>query len=337
MRTADALAHVESTAWAGAVPAVSVVLATHNRAGYLSELGKALEALQPPPGGFEVLIADDGSTDDTWPVLQQLASTSRMAFLALRLAPSGGPSVPRNTASVQARGRLLAFTDDDCLPEPSWLVRLAAGAEGTGVAQGRTLPTTGGRSGPWDRTIEIVGLTGLHETCNLALTRERFVRLGGFPALSVVRRSMRGFGEDVLLGAAAAREAGAVFVTDAVVRHRWVPADYRAHLAARRRLVGFPLLLTRVPELRERMLHGVFFARRTAAVDLGLLGLGLAVLTRRWGPVVAAAPWVAFAAGDARHRPGRPLAVRVAQEMVADTVAAASLVEGSVRSRTPVL
>jgi glycosyltransferase involved in cell wall biosynthesis len=334
--TAPSAEHVSRT-WSGAAPAVSVVVATHDRAGFLGDLLTALEELEPPPGGFEVVVADDGSTDGTWAELERLAAQTPLPLLALRLAASAGPSVPRNTAVTRCRGRLVALTDDDCLPEPGWLRALVAAlAGGGGVAQGRTVPL-GHRTGPWERSIDVRRPSGLYETCNLALSRELFVRLGGFALLPTLGRAPRGFGEDVLLGAAAARAAGAVWAGDAVVRHRWLPGTFRQHLAGRRRLVGFPLLVRELPELRQQLWHRAFLTRRTAAVDAAVLGVAVAAARRRWTPALAALPWLVLAVQEARSRPGRSLPCRLAQTAAADAVALASLAEGSVRHRRPLL
>ena len=320
-----------SAAWASAQTAVSVVVATHNRRSYLAELFDALQEQAAPPGGFEVVVADDGSQDDTWPELQRLVAVASIPVLALRLTPSGGPSRPRNTAAAHARGSLLVMTDDDCLPDSQWVWAHAAAAGG-GVAQGMTLPT-GERAGTWDRSIEIRRFSGLYETCNLSIPRDLFLRLGGFPVLAGARPGARGFGEDVLLGVVAAREAGQQWVPDAVVRHRWIPGSFNSHLAGRRRLSGFPMLLREAPELRGLMFRRVFLTRRTAAFDVATGALATAVASRRLLPALGTLPWVALALTEARRRPGRPIGWRVAQAAVADAVAAASLVEGSIRHR----
>jgi glycosyltransferase involved in cell wall biosynthesis len=334
MRTADPIDRRASRAWASCAPTVSVVIATHNRAGYLTELIDALEALESPVGGFEVVLVDDGSQDGTWRELVRITDRTTLPLLALRLIETGGPSVPRNTAVAASRGRVLALTDDDCLPEPGWLRGLtAAMAGGAGIAQGVTRPVDGPRAGAWDRTIAVQPLSGLWETCNLGISRTRFLEHGGFPVIAAISGRPRGFGEDVLLGAAVARAAGAAPAEAAVVRHRWLPSSYRDHVAGRRRLVGFPRLLRDVPELRSSCWHEVFLTRRTAATQAGLVGVATAVAGRRWLPALAAVPWLALAWRDARDRPGRPPAWRLGQVLVADAVAAASLTEGTVRHR----
>src|SRR5881397_1234872 len=100
MAVAPELDRCAGTAWANAAAEVSVVIATHNRCGYLPDLFDALHAQLPPPGGLEVVFADDGSDDATWSELQRLVASASVPVLALRLSASGGPSRPRNTAAA---------------------------------------------------------------------------------------------------------------------------------------------------------------------------------------------------------------------------------------------
>lgn len=55
--------------------------------------------------------------------------------------PRGGPARARNRGAAAARGRFLAFTDDDCTPAPDWLANLAANLDGgpNQVVGGRTV------------------------------------------------------------------------------------------------------------------------------------------------------------------------------------------------------
>ena len=319
MRTAPVLDERHSRGWEAARPTGSVLVATHGRASWLREL---LQRFDAGLTNCEVVVADDGSADSTWSVLTDWAAQTELPATVLRLAACGGPSVPRNTAATRCRGDVLVLTDDDCLPEAGWAARMTVAGR-RAIAQGRTRPL-GDRTGPWDRTIDVGRLTGLWETCNLAMPRSAFLAAGGFPVLDLLGEGGRGFGEDVVLGAAVARQLPSVFVGDAVMRHRWVPTDFRGHLASRWRLVGFPALLAEVPELQESLWHRPFLTRRTAAVDAGLVTFGL---RRLWG----AAPWAVLALRDARALPG-PVGKRLVQVLVADLVGSAALASGSVRS-----
>jgi glycosyltransferase involved in cell wall biosynthesis len=336
MLTVEPLESAHSPTWVTTCPAVTVVVATHNRSAYLPELLDALGRQRHAPA-FEVVIADDGSTDDTWSVLTDLANTTELPLLALRLPPSGGPSIPRNTAVGACHGELIAFTDDDCLPSRGWLAALLPAAHAGRVVQGRTRPTREGQVSPWDRTISINRETGLWESCNLALPRRLFEKAGGFPVLDLVGNHGRGFGEDAVLGAAAARITGGFWAPNAIVRHRWIAGDYRSHLDAMRRHEAMPELVGRIPELRDYCYHRWFRSRRSAACDVALLGIAATAATRRKAPILAALPWAVLVTRAARTRWGRNLAVRTAQEAAADLVGLAAQVKGSTRSGTLLL
>ncbi|MBV9486456.1 MAG: glycosyltransferase family 2 protein [Frankiaceae bacterium] len=336
MRTVEPTESVRSPRWVTTCPDVTVVIATHNRAAYLPELVDALERQRHAPP-FEVVIADDGSTDETWTVLTTLARSTELPFLALRLPPSGGPSVPRNTAVAACHGDLIAFTDDDCLPHREWLARLLPAVHAGRVVQGRTKPMRDGQVSPWDRTISITAETGLWESCNLAVPRRVFQKAGGFPVLDLLGEGGRGFGEDTVLGSNAARIAGGFWAPTAIVRHRWVRGDYRSHLEAMRRHEAMPELVRLVPELRDYCYHRWFRSRRAAAFDVALLAVASAAAVRRVEPLVAAAPWMVLITRAARTRWGRNLAVRIAQEATADAAGLGAQVKGSLQARTLLL
>jgi glycosyltransferase involved in cell wall biosynthesis len=96
-------------------PAVSVILPTFNRLGFLrpaidSVLAQTFE-------DWELIIADDGSDAPTVSYLQTVVATPRVRFL--RLEHTGNPSAVRNAALREARGKYVAFIDSDDV----WLPR----------------------------------------------------------------------------------------------------------------------------------------------------------------------------------------------------------------------
>jgi glycosyltransferase involved in cell wall biosynthesis len=334
MKVGNVVARAQSASWPTATASVSVVVATHNRSSFLPGL---LDQLSRQTVDVEAVIVDDGSTDETWPWLEQYAATTALPLLALSIEHTGGPSLPRNTAVEHARAATIAITDDDCLPEPGWAGAIAAATgDDAAISQGRTLPD-GGARGPWDRAVAVERPSGLFETCNLGFSREHFVAAGGFPSVTVLNRLPRGFGEDVLLGAQVARSGGFAWAPEAVVRHRWIATDFAGHLQGVRRLSGFPWLAREVPEVAELLVGGVFLSRRTLEYDAALVALLAAAATRRPLLAVGALPWGKRALASARSRPGRPVSVRLAQEAVSSTVGLISLVSGSVRHRRLVL
>lgn len=106
-------------------PVVSVVIPTFNRVELLHQCLTALESQQMTKGAFEILVVDDGSTDGTIELLETRSNASPSLIRWFRLS-HGGPAVARNLGVRQAKGNLIAFTDDDCIPEPDWLGALTA-------------------------------------------------------------------------------------------------------------------------------------------------------------------------------------------------------------------
>lgn len=102
------------------MPAVSVIIPTYNRA---SMLGEAIESvLDQTYSDFEIIVVDDGSTDDTQQVVKAFDDTRiRYVFQENR-----GRSNARNHALSLAQGRYIAFLDSDDLFVPTKLERQVA-------------------------------------------------------------------------------------------------------------------------------------------------------------------------------------------------------------------
>jgi glycosyltransferase involved in cell wall biosynthesis len=98
---------------------VSVIVPTRNRARSLRELLVSFDQLVPPPVPYEIVIADNGSTDETPRILAQWR-TAGPRRLVVRV-PEPGKSRAVNAAIAASRGQLLAFVDDDVVAEPMWL------------------------------------------------------------------------------------------------------------------------------------------------------------------------------------------------------------------------
>jgi GT2 family glycosyltransferase len=119
MRTED---KTPPTAMSAEAPDFSVIITTFNRPAKLPRALQALSIQSMPPDRFEVVVVDDGSTVPVEPITRQFAD--RLQIRCVR-QPNGGPASGRNLGLAVARGRFIAFTDDDCEPAPSWLSTLA--------------------------------------------------------------------------------------------------------------------------------------------------------------------------------------------------------------------
>ena len=99
---------------------VSVVVPTHNRKTDLENCLEALLRQTYPADQFEVLVADDGSSDGTEQLVERYRSRPGPSIRWLG-QPRKGPAAARNLGIGNARGEWVAMTDDDCQPQPDWL------------------------------------------------------------------------------------------------------------------------------------------------------------------------------------------------------------------------
>lgn len=167
-------------------PDFSIVVPTYRRPETLRRCLAALARLDPAGPGFEILVADDGGAA----VPDERALAAAGARL-LRL-PHAGPGAARNAGARAARGRWLAFTDDDCEPRPEWLsgfARTFALHPGAALG-GRTVNrlSESALAEAHQILVEFVSHAAsardprsrFFPSNNLALPREAFLRLGGF-------------------------------------------------------------------------------------------------------------------------------------------------------------
>jgi GT2 family glycosyltransferase len=100
---------------------LSVIIPTFNRPAQLANCLRALTEQDYPADSFEVIVVDDGSELPVDPLVRQYRN--RIDIKAARTT-NGGPAAARNHGARIARGRFLAFTDDDCAPGAGWVSAL---------------------------------------------------------------------------------------------------------------------------------------------------------------------------------------------------------------------
>lgn len=310
-------------------PRISVVVATRDRAESLAVLLSALEQQTLASTEFEVVVVDDGSTDQTPVMLRESQQKRALPLQVLSpVAPGSGPAAARNAGWRAARGAVIAFTDDDCRPTEEWLERgLEAFVDGSPrVVQGRVEkdPELMHLLGPFAHWIEVHDAGQGFPTANIFYTRELLERIGGFD-----ETFPRAAGEDTDLGWRAV-EAGAVvsFAADALVYHaivalgpverlrinaRWTDAvrNYRLH--------------PQIPKVK-----GLFWRYN----HWELFRFGLALALPRWmGPVrlFLAAPYV-------KHLTNRRTGPLLSPYLLAlDVAEVLAVVRGAIRYRVFVL
>jgi len=313
-------------------PAASVVIPARDSAATLPALLDALLA-QDLDAPFEVLVIDDGSSDATAGIAEKHMVVDSLHQLASSDGGAAGPGAARNSALAVVAAPVVAFIDADCAPAPGWLKAGLAALEHADLVQGRVVAA--GPRGPWDRTVEVSGLTGLWETANLFARTESVRAVGGFEPWLRPGRSKE-LGEDVWLGWRLHRAGARVaFAPDALVRHVVVGRGPVAFLAERARARFFPTMVRRIPELRAALLwRGRFLNRRSACFDLALLGVLAGGAGRRPGALALAVPYAGELWRGARGAGRRAGPGVAAVHLAADAVTAGALAVGGLRART---
>jgi GT2 family glycosyltransferase len=178
----------------GPAPQMTVAVCSYNGSATLRECLEGAARLRYP--SYEVIVVSDGSTDDT-------AEIAR-SFEGVRVIETGqrGLSAARNTAMAAAGSEIVAFIDDDAIPDPDWLTHLAAAfaSERYVAAGGPNVPPPGsGRvaqcvaNAPGGPTHVLIADREAEHIpgCNMAIRKQALQELGGFDA------QFRAAGDDV--------------------------------------------------------------------------------------------------------------------------------------------
>lgn len=165
-------------------PEVTVVVPVRNGARVLPGCLDALAAQDGAPP-FEVVVVDNGSTDRTGDVAHAHPVVTRV--VAER---TPGSYAARNAGVAAARAPVLAFTDADCRPDPSWLRAGLDALAGADLVGGDVRAVVSPRPTTWERYDRAVYLDqgravrdeGYAATANLFVRREVFRSVGPFDA-----------------------------------------------------------------------------------------------------------------------------------------------------------
>ncbi|WP_300972946.1 glycosyltransferase [Sphingomonas sp. LHG3406-1] len=182
-------------------PTLSIAICTRNRAQRLARLLRSLDELRPEPSfaGVEIIVVDNGSTDDTKGAVARFAGARHV------LERKAGLNFARNRALSEAKGDLIAFLDDDVVVDAGWLAGLVSAWRSrpdAGGFSGLVLPyrlqteaqllfeRRGGfrrgfkriefRAGNYHNPLFPVGAGSVGAGCNMAFDRRLLLDLGGF-------------------------------------------------------------------------------------------------------------------------------------------------------------
>jgi glycosyltransferase involved in cell wall biosynthesis len=159
---------------------ISVVVPTYKRPDLLKQCLNALARQTYDRDKYEVIVVSDGPDDLTQNVVKELqAKNQQIRFFSL--PENRGPAAARNAGWLSAKGAIIAFTDDDCLPDKNWLLEIDEHLTryNVGAVSGRVVVPRKNR--PTDYELNTAGLeTAEFVTANCACTKTVLISTGGF-------------------------------------------------------------------------------------------------------------------------------------------------------------
>ena len=181
----------------GGMVRISAVVCTLNRATYLARAVESLVNQTYPKEYYEIIVVDNGSTDNTREVVEQF---SQCAIIRYIYEPVKGLSQARNTGWQAAAGKYVAYLDDDAIARPRWLEKMLEAFETVKPAPasvgGKVFPIWESKRPAWitDRMLPVYAIVDWgthakflkpsspehHVGCNVAYSREVLQKCGGF-------------------------------------------------------------------------------------------------------------------------------------------------------------
>jgi hyaluronan synthase len=122
-------------------PAMTVVIPAYNEGAMVALAIDSIAQANYPPDRLEIIVVDDGSTDDTWQHIQRAVARHGKRVLALRLACNSGKREALATGFRQGRGEIFVTVDSDSVVAPNALLALAGpfASKQVGVVAGKVL------------------------------------------------------------------------------------------------------------------------------------------------------------------------------------------------------
>ncbi|MCD6681508.1 MAG: glycosyltransferase [Burkholderiaceae bacterium] len=267
---------------------VSVVVPTFRRPALLARCLDALLAQTLHPALYEIVVADDAPAEAVQTLVDRLQARGRCALRYVPVRETQGAAGARNAGWRAASGEIIAFTDDDTVPDRRWLLAgLHALAAGASAVTGRIEMPLPQR--PTDYEKDAAGLTRAEfVTANCFVRRDVLERIGGFD-----ERFTSAWREDSdlhfrLLEAGCRIERA----PDALVVHPVREAGFGVSLAQQRKVVFDALLYRKHPRLyrqRIRRMPPIEYYVAAASVLAAILATATG---RPLGALVALVPWL---------------------------------------------
>jgi len=194
---------------------VSIIIPTRNRTQYLRGALESIQEQRFALGGYEIIVVDNGSTDDT---RQVVGALNKSGTKEIRYVYDDRPGlhIGRHRGAEVAQGGILLYGDDDIVASPDWVAEIARCYQDSrvGVVGGKIVPCWEAEPLPWVEAFRDYlslldvgeGIQQLHTAndmcgCNLSVRRDVLFEVGGFNPDAMPQEFIkyRGDGETALM------------------------------------------------------------------------------------------------------------------------------------------
>lgn len=229
---------------------ISVVIPTFRRPDLLQRCLTPLLKQTLDRTRYEIVVVDDGQTDDTRALVENLMLQTQGRPLLRYLRPQGtrGPAAARNCGWHAADGEVIAFTDDDTIPDVDWLRQglVAMGRDRAAVRGAVQVPVSGPLTdhGRMTQGLEVAEFV----TANCFVRRRALMEVNGFD-----ERFLRAWREDSDLHFKLIEAYGEVSKASlAIVQHPVREAAFGISLKQQANMMFDALLFKKHPDLYKR-------------------------------------------------------------------------------------
>ncbi|MCD6574855.1 glycosyltransferase [Candidatus Aerophobetes bacterium] len=231
---------------------VSVIIPTYNRAYIIEKVVKNLANQTYPPDKYEVIIVDDGSTDNTQEVVSSISAPCDLRYFKQE---NKGASCARNYGIKKARGEIVIFVDSDILVTPSFIKEHLSCHKEDGVIVRGAIINTDNIDNPFGEKMKLGDLSfAFFATGNVSIRKKYLFKVGLFD------EDFKEYGwEDLELGLRLKREGLKVITNKNAIGY---------HYRKKATLADLPALCAK-ERMRGRM--AVLFYRKHPTLEVKLM------------------------------------------------------------------
>ena len=279
--------------------AITVVIPTYKRPRLLLRCLAALSHQEWNLSRYEILVVDDAGDEETkWIVENWQADTQLPVCRYMVVTGTHGPAAARNVGWQAARGEIIAFTDDDCIPLPNWLAAgFAACTDEVTAVWGEVIMPVPPNPSDYQRDAARME-DAPFVTANCFIRRAALAAIGGFDERFTVAWREDSDLYFSLLGA----KATVVHTSEAKVVHPIRSAPWGVSLWQQRKNAFNALLYKKHPRLYRLKIQPRPPWRYYAIVATLIVGIGGSLAQLPWLSLAAGIGWLGLTSAFCMQR-----------------------------------